>query len=276
MRMLTQSQYQNAVYSASRANAVLIDNLRAKEALGFYPDWNLASCQQLKIKSGKWSLAIQDYSSDASVDIYNQLLDIGSTWMGGIVLDPNAQIPGTTIVTIPVLQNLNNDQLPINTTNDNPQFILSNYHANYYPLYGNNPFLAPYINAGGFNTGDEQTPPIITRVDPNDPSSDITQILFDYPVATLGYLNISGIGNISTGSPSSGGGVVPITFTYTQADLLLDNFGGYYLQLVLPGTKRPYYASLNGISISINYDKNTQRFSGFANNNTCVIEISLM
>lgn len=274
--MATPSQIQSTILTGELKVANLVDaNIVALQGGVLKVSWNAIKNGTRAIKAVLRQYNLQDYTSPQLLDAYSCLCDFVGIYGAGNI-DPNAQIPGQTTVTVNVLQNLNNDQLPINTTNDNPQFILSNYHANYYPLYGNNPFLAPYINAGGFNTGDEQTPPIITRVDPNDPTSDITQILFDYPVATLGYLNISGIGNISTGSPSSGGGVVPITFTYTQADLLLDEFGGYYLQLVLPGTKRPYYASLNGISIPINYDKNTQRFSGFANNNTCVIEISLM
>jgi len=92
--VLTQEQYTTAVFTATRANAALTLTLRTKEALGCYPDWNTATCQGLKIKSGLWSLSVGDYTSTASVDIYNQLLDIGSTWFGGITFDPNAQNPG--------------------------------------------------------------------------------------------------------------------------------------------------------------------------------------
>lgn len=98
--MLTQAQYTTAVFTASRANAALVQSLRAQEALGSYPNWNTASCQGLKIKSGMWSLEMDDYSSTASVDIYNQLLDIGSTWFGGITFDPNAQNPTIEIINI--------------------------------------------------------------------------------------------------------------------------------------------------------------------------------
>lgn len=47
-----------------------------------------------------WSLEMEDYSSEASVDIYNQLLDIGSTWFGGIAFDPNAQNPTIEIINV--------------------------------------------------------------------------------------------------------------------------------------------------------------------------------
>lgn len=95
--MLTEQQYSDVVFTAMRANAALTQSLRSKEALGCYPDWSLVSCQDLKIESGMWSLEIGDFTSEASVDIYNQLLDIGSTWSGGIAFDPNAQIPGIII-----------------------------------------------------------------------------------------------------------------------------------------------------------------------------------
>lgn len=98
--MLTSDQYNTAVFTAMRANAALTETLRAKEALGCYPKWNLVACQDLKIQSGLFSLEIQDYSSDASVDIYNQLLEIGSTWFGGIAFNPNAQNPIIEIINV--------------------------------------------------------------------------------------------------------------------------------------------------------------------------------
>lgn len=95
--MLSQQQYQTVVFTAQRANAALTQTLRAQEALGRTVDWNLAACQGLKVKSGYFGLAIADYNSIPAVDIYNQLVDIGSTWMGGITIDPNAQVGGIMI-----------------------------------------------------------------------------------------------------------------------------------------------------------------------------------
>lgn len=98
--MLTQAQYTTAVFTAYRANAALVETLRAHEALGKYPNWGLANQQNLKIQSGLFSLEVADYSSVASVDIYNQLLDIGSTWYGGITFDPNAQNPSIEVINV--------------------------------------------------------------------------------------------------------------------------------------------------------------------------------
>lgn len=96
--MLTHEQYNTAVFNAYQANSALTEMLRAKESLGCYPDWSLANVQNLKIQSGLWSMSVSDFSSDASVDIYNQLLDIGSTWFGGIHFDPNVQPPEQIII----------------------------------------------------------------------------------------------------------------------------------------------------------------------------------
>lgn len=98
--MLTIEQYTTAVFTAYRANAVLVESLRTKEALGCYPNWGLASQQNLKIQSGLWTLEAEDFDSDGAIDIYNQLLEIGSTWFGGIAFDPNAQNPIIEVVNV--------------------------------------------------------------------------------------------------------------------------------------------------------------------------------
>lgn len=270
---MTQEQYYDAIGRAGLTYADEVLRLCASEARGCAPSWLKATCWLKLIKLAQFFYLRADYTSPDAVYFYNAMLDIAGTGYSSAVPDVNAQT-GNTILTLPVLQNYNNDAILFTTTNDNPQLILQNYNLNYKPLYGNNPDLAPYIIAGGLNTGDEQTPPIITRSDPDDPNSDILQIVFDYPVATTGYLRIAGVG--STLSGNAAGSITTLTFFYDQDDLLEDDFGGYYLPLVLPGNKKPYYASLNGQSIPINYDKVTQRFSGFANNETCTIEISLI
>lgn len=268
--MLTQTQYQNVVFYASRANEALIQTLRAQEALGRYPKWNLASCQSLKIKSGKWSLLMQDYSSEASVDIYNQLLDIGSTWMGGIAIDPNAQGGGVLIISTDVVVGYNTNRIYFtNTTN----WVLSNYNANYYPLYGDNPELFVYIDGGDFS-GDDQTPPIITFTTPGDSSTPIAQIHWDRPVNATGYVQISGI---APGSGSSGSGASVITFNFTQSDLVLDGDGAYYLPISI-GNKTILSVYVNGVQISATLDTNftPNRLYGFANNDTQSIIVKVL
>jgi hypothetical protein len=275
---ITQQQYTDVVYRASRANAVLTQTLRTQEGLGYYPDWSIVSCQSLKIKSGKWSLLIGDYTSEASVDIYNQLLTIGASWSGGIVLDPNAQTPGTTIVTVPVLQNLNDDKIPFTTTSGSPQLILSNYNTLYAPLYGNNPIVRPYIYSGGFADGDEQTAPQITYATPGDPTSAITQILWDYPVATSGYVQITGIGTSGESGPPAGGTGGSYEVTYHESDLLYDADFGYYLPLILASNRRPVFVEVNNDQIATTYIRSVTpgQLRGFANNDTQTIVVTIL
>lgn len=273
--MATPSQILSTILTAELKVANLVDaNIVALQGGIISTKWGLITSGTRAIKSVSRQYALGDYTSSQFLTAYVCLCDFVGIYGAGAI-DPNAQGGGVVVVTTPVLQNFNSDKIPFATTDLNPQLILANYNLNYLALYGNNPDLAVYITSSDF-TQDEQTPPTITYATPGDETSNITQILWDFPLGTTGYLQISGIGSTSTGTPT-GGGVVPIMFTYTQADLLLDGFGGYYLPLVLPGTRKPFYASINGDSIPLNYSASTSRFNGFANNlPTQVIQISLM
>ncbi len=275
--MPTQQQILNSILTAELKVANLVDtNIIALQGGAFSTAWGTIRNGTRAIKSVSRQYDLGDYSSVQFLKAYSCLCNFIGIYAGGPI-DPNAQIPGTTVVTVPVLQNFNSDKIPFATTSDNPQLILANYNLNYLPLYGNSPELDIFITTDDY-TGDLQTPPTLSYQIPGDETSNITQILWDYGVATSGYLQISGIGLLSSGTPSGGGGVVPITFTYDQDDLVYDPvLDQYYLPLILPGSRKPFYASLNGDSLPINYSSSTGRFNGFANNlPTQVIQISLM
>lgn len=275
--MATPSEIQATIFTGELKVANLVDaNIVALQGGIISTKWGLIKSGTRAIKAVLRQYNLGDYSSPQMLTAYSCLSDFVGIYAGGNI-DPNAQVGGIITVNVPVLQNFNSDKIPFVTTDLNPQLILANYNLNYLPLYGNNPDLAIYITTADY-TGDEQTPPTLTYETPGDETSNITQILWDYGVATTGYIQISGVGTTSSGSPSSGGGAVPITFTYSEADLVYDSvLDQYYLPLVLPGNKKPFYASDNGISIPVNYDSNTGRFNGFANNlPTQVIQISLM
>lgn len=273
--MLTQQQYSNVVYTASRANASLVQQLRARESLGSYPNWYKATIQDLKIQSGFWSLGIADYSSEASVDIYNQLLDIGSTWSGGISFDPNAQIPGVIVVGVAVISGYNETTIPFSTSGGSPAFVLSNYQTLYAPFFGNNPnTLDVYTTAGG-EQKDEQTAPIINRVNPSDINSAIIDITWPYPIATQGYVLLGGIGTGGSSGGGSGGGSGATTLTFTEADLLQDGSGSWYIPLTIPANRIPVGAISNGETVTIDFNDNftPNRLYGFANNDTQAITV---
>jgi len=216
MRMLTQQQYTDVVYTASRANAALVKTLREKEALGCVVKWNTASCQGLKIKSGFFSLRVGDYSSEAAVDIYNQLLDIGSTWAGGIAFDPNAQVPGTTINITTVLNaQANYDRIKFGVGGGVNTISLSNFQATYAVKYGDNAIVQLFITTDDFATMQEDTGTVPTIVnlggDVNKPDS----YTWTFGIPTTGYIQI-------TGFIPQGANIVspPIT---NDSDVLLDD-----------------------------------------------------
>lgn len=204
---------------------------------------------------------------------FTKTVDVFGKYDGS--LNPNIQSPGTTIVTIPVLLGYNSDKLAFETTGDSPQLILANYDVLYASLYGNNPILAIYDNQGQYIV-DEQTPPIIEYLD-NDPSKKILSITWDYGVATSGYIQISGVSpSAATGNPTNNNSAVELPFS--QDDLLDAGGGNWYLPLVLASTKVPIYTQVNGISISVTYDKSNvpARLYGFANNETQSIIVTVI
>jgi hypothetical protein len=220
--MLTALQYASAVFNAERANAVLIGNLRAKEALGCYPNWNTAMCQGLKIKSGFWSLNMEDYSSVPSVDIYNQLLVIGSSWFGGIAFDPNAQLPGNTIILGGVESDFTqSERIPFTA---NTTLTISNWPTNYWPTYGDNPEIQVFTLDSEDGQYKEDTNTVPTYVYPgNDFTQRLDSIVWTWPIVTTGYYVISG----KKPNSSSGGTYVPppqalLPITNLSTDLLSD------------------------------------------------------
>lgn len=267
--MLTQQEYSDVVLTASRANASLVQQLRAREALGSFPNWYKAAIHDLKIESGFWTLHIADFTSEASIDIYNQLLDIGSTWAGGIVLDPNAQIPGVIAIPTSVISGYNETTIPFSTSGGSPAFVLSNYQSLYAPFYGNNPnTLLAYTTASG-EQPDFGTAPIINRVNPSDINSAILDITWPYPVATQGYILLGGIGTGSTSGGGGGGGTGgATTLLFTEANLLQDGAGAWYLPLVIPAGKVPVSCLSNGETVTMDFNNTftPYRLYGFSNN----------
>lgn len=224
--MLTEQQYATVVFTASRANAVLTQTIRNKEALGCYPKWGTASCQSLKIKSGYFSLDVQDYSSVASVDIYNQLLDIGSTWTGGIVFDPNYQNPTSPIVIVQggAFGYVKSPNIPFNTNH----VILNNWQTVYAPLYGQNPTIEIFTDQGGVDQKDTQSAPIYNYATPGDESTLLQSIEWTYPFTTLGYYTISGVVPGATAGGGTGSGSALFIFVLsTNPNISYDGDGNF-------------------------------------------------
>lgn len=214
--------------------------------------------------------------------MYNCLVQALGGFGAPYNVDSEVQIPGTTVITIPVVSNFNESRIDFVTTDGSPVLTLQNYNTNYKVLYGNSPSLALYTkqpddaNPGEFVWPQNlQTPAIITYQD-DDPTKDILSIQWQFPLGIVGYINISGLGTISTGN-TGGVGAKPITLSYTQADLIYDaDLDQWYLPLLLPGTAKPYYATLNSKTIAIDYDEISKRMGGFQNNNTAIIRVNVI
>lgn len=218
-----------------------------------------------------------ELNSDTTVSLYYCLIKILAGFSGTYVLDPNVVIPGQTTIVLQQVVGYNSNKIFFDTTNENPSWILSDYHTLYYPLYGNNPSLAIYNNQGQY-VGDEQTPPTIVYQD-NNPSLDILSITYDYPVGTAGFILISGVAPNSGGSGTGGGGGATVTtLTFSQADLLDAGGGNWYLPLNIGVNQNPIFTTVDDESISTTYDKNPtpHRLYGFANNSTQVIKVTII
>jgi len=282
--MPTPQQITNRILRSQLFQASLAKAFVAQEAVGnFYNYWDKSVYISELVEGLSNQYGKADYYSTTTINIYNKLGgQLGMAFIDGASLDPNAQPIGQIIsVNVPVVIGYNQGKIPFTSTEISPAVELTDYHNQYYPLYGNNPTLGLYDNQGTF-IGDEQTPPQITYNTPGDASTDIVSILWDLPpisgVTTTGYVQISGAAPVQSGSSGSGS---TITLTFTQASLV--NGGtvdepNWYLPLTLPTNKNPVYVTINGVGQAMQYDKNfvPPRLWGFANNDTQTIIISVI
>ena len=166
------------------------------------------------------------------------------------------------------------DKLFFTTTDENPQLVLPNYNTTYKDLYGNNPRLDVYNNAGQY-IGDTQTPPRITYQD-GDPNKDILSITWEFPLGIDGYIQISG----TSSGGSGGGGSTSGTLTFDQGDLLehTTGDGNWYIPLVISPSKRPFITMSNNVEVKTRYDRSVvpARLYGFSSNNAQSIEITII
>lgn len=214
--------------------------------------------------------------------MYNCLVQALGGFGAPYNIDPEVQIPGTTVLTVPVVSNFNESRIDFVTTDGSPVLNLANYNVNYKTLYGNSPSLALYTkqpddaNPGEFVWPQNlQTPAIITYQD-DDSTKDILSIQWQFPFGTVGYINISGLGTISTGN-TGGVGAKPIVLSYTQDDLVYNaDIDQYQLPILLPGTAKPYYMTVNNETQAISYNEVSKRVSGFQNNDAAVIKINVI
>jgi hypothetical protein len=270
------AKYKLATWTQKNLNLILNGGVAINEQLINYFRLNLHGLQYQQKRA--------DYTSNTTIIIYNRLLGLIGIDTNVYSRDPDYQNPTNPVVNTVTVVGFNDQKYEFDTTvtPDNPQWILANYHANYYPLFGNNPDLAIYIEEGDF-VGDEQTPPIIEYAVDGNVNSDILSITYDFPpgVGAKGYVRIAGKAPSSgnSGSSTPGGGNAS-TLTFNQSNLLEDGTGSgnWYLPLVIGVNQNPIFTTSNGVSLSATYDKtfSPNRLYGFANNDTQVIKVTII
>lgn len=275
--MPTSNQIANKILRGQLFQANLSKGYAQQEKVGnFFSNWDYSVFISTLVQGLQFQLSISDFTSATTLNIYNKLSgELGAKYIDGAALDPNAQLPNTTIINNGGFIGTNVVRDIITFTNANPVQLL-NYNNTYKQLYGNNLITLDIFLTG--YTEDEQTPPKIIYAVSNDPTTDIVSITWDYPAGILvsGYILIAGVMPIS-GTPAAGGGG-SIPFTFTDANLLQDGNGSWYLPLVLPTGKSPVFTNVNGVSLATTYDTtfSPARLYGFANNSTQTIIVSVI
>lgn len=245
------------------ANLVLA-NIVTLQGGGLKVNWKPAIKGSRGVYAVSNRLSIGDTSSSAFKSAYACLQAFVGNYGGGAI-DPNAQNPGLTIDVNNTFVGTNvvRGIIPFNQSGGPVQ--LSNYNNTLKYIYGNN-----LITLDIFLTGyseDESTAPTITYLTPSDPTTDITNILWDYPpgVPVSGYILIAGVVPV-TGTPAGGGGG-SVPFPYSQTDLAYDGtLLQWYLPLTIPTNKIPLSVEINGVSTGFTFDRNTGRIYSFADN----------
>lgn len=278
--MITLQDVQNNILTAELKVANMVDkNVLSEMGGALSTNWKSITKATRAINVISWKHSIGDIASPAFESAYACLLSFIGTYAAGAI-NPNAQQPGQTVITIPVLIGYNKNTIPFNKPIGVTNFVLSNYNTTYKMLYGNNPDpLSIYTIQGGIEQLDEQTAPIIDRIDPSNINSDINDITWEYgsDIAVIGYVLIGGVAPAGSGTPSGSGGAIP--FTYTEADLIFDGTAqAWYLPLTLPLGYVVTYASSNGVSIGNQFNQNytPNRLYGFANNATQSILVKII
>jgi len=272
--MPTPTQVQQSILSAQLAQANLVYANNLSMAAGFKPSHHFT------IKRFRWLIAaclrqynLGDLSSQNFLTVYGCLCSLTGQDSANPI-DPNYQGPNFNIGIAVTNVTANYNEGIIEFSNQQTVQIL-NYSNTLAKIYGPNPKVMIYTP--GF-VQDEQTEPTYIYNNPTDPTSGLVSITWSYPVAVTGYIAIWGSVPVTTpGSGTSGGG--SILFDYTQAALLQDGNGSWYLPLTLPNNYGVAWATSNGNPVGAggfytNFSPN--RLYGFIDNSAQTIVVKVV
>lgn len=128
-----------------------------------------------------------------TITLYTCLLNALAGFNATYNIDPSVIIPGQIINVIISGSKINT--AAIQFTNQTVVSVLANYQGEYAATYGNSPLTVQIYTSdgeGGFNP-DSQTAPDLIYVISGNPSSGLYSEIWTYPIATSGFVFISGI-----------------------------------------------------------------------------------
>ena len=190
--MATQAQVQNTLLAASLKVANLVNtNGTFLAAGGLTVEWGYINLMQRAINCVQRQYNLGDYISSPFIIAYNRLLIFVGIDAPGTI-NPNAQIPETTIVVVDTGSIINTTQIPfVNETT----ITLSDYVATYSQQYGSTPIVCQIYVDNGTTPAypDFGTAPAIDFVVSGDPTSGYATVTWGYGLATTGYILLSGV-----------------------------------------------------------------------------------
>lgn len=214
--MLTPDQIANLLLRAQALQAEMARNNANKEYTGdLGVNWRKVNVLSQLIQAVSAALFVADYSSASMLSAFGNLTQcVGSRFATGVAVDPEAQIPGVTIIINTILNaQANYDRIKFGVGGGVNIFSLSDFQATYVAKYGDNAIVELFVTVDNFATVQEDTGTVPTIVniggDVNKPDS----YTWTWGMPTTGYVQI-------TGFVPQGANIVSLPITNASADLL--------------------------------------------------------
>jgi len=214
--MLTSDQIANMLLRAQALQAQMVRSNANQEYTGnLNVNWRKVHVLSQLIQAVAYALFVQDYGSATMLTAFGNLTRcVGSKFATGVSIDPEAQIPGVTIIINTILNaQANYDRIKFGEGGGVDSFSLSNFQATYIAKYGDNAIVELFTTVDNYNTMQEDTGTVPTIVnlggDINKPDS----YTWDFAQPTTGYIQI-------TGFVPQGANIVSLPITNDSSDLL--------------------------------------------------------
>jgi hypothetical protein len=164
-------------------NLTLVNGGQLPIRTGFIDFYNLS------LQGLIYQYSINDYTSSTTTALYDRINNFVGIPAGAQV-DPNAQLPNTTIIVEGGGGTAKSEPIYFN---NQTTVTITSYQNLYVAQFGNSPILQIYVSNGdGTYSQDTGTTPTITYVG-GIIANGINTITWTYPIATSGYVIIMGV-----------------------------------------------------------------------------------